>query len=326
MPHTLVSSLLREGSPLVLGTFRAAKGTHVRRSDVLALSTRERACLRLLLRTKVATTNHLTTLVYHRRQTTQLKLMRLWRAGLVERTALPPIERGGAPLVFRISRLGRRRLGYPPLARAEAGMQLRHDLHVLDAICALIRPHSLAPDGYPIQAWCTPAMSTRFIEDVKPDALLALQLTTGSAVLCLEVDEGTEHAPVIRDKLARYAEALEDRPGWHLLFVVGWPERASWMARLVGTMAVELQALQSRAWTVTAERLVGGGVESPIRPLGWREEEHPLAGLCVHARSRASDAPVGSADWLRILGSGASEDLRSILCSDRTSPWRRAVT
>ena len=297
----------------MLGSFRAFHGTHVRRFDPLALSTRERAALRLLVRAKVATTNHLTTLVYHRRQTTQRKLMRLWHAGLVERTALPPVERGGAPLVFRISRLGRRRLHYPPLARAEAGMQLRHDLHVLDAICALLRPHPLAPDGYPISAWCTPAMSTRFIELVKPDALLAVQLTTGSAVVCLEVDEGTEHAPVIRDKLERYAEALEDRPGWHLVFVVGWPERASWMARLIGGMEEEREMLEGRAWTVTIEAIAAQGLDAPIRPLGGREADRSLASLCLDPADRRSEAPVGSEAWLRILGSGAGEDLATLL-------------
>ncbi len=298
----------------MLGSFRAYHGTHVRRFDLLALSTRERAALRLLVRAKVATTTHLTTLVYRRRQTTQL--MRLWHAGLVERTALPPVERGGAPLVFRISRLGRRRLGYPPLKRAEAGMQLRHDLHVLDAVCSLLRPHPLAPDGHPISAWCIPAMSTRFIgEELRPDALLALQLTTGSAVLCLEVDEGTEHAPVIRDKLARYADALEDRPDWHLLFVVGWPERADWMARLLGGMQEEREMLQGRAWSVTMEALAGDGLAAPIRPLGRGAEDVMLASLCVDPRDRRSPAPVGSDTWLRILGSGAGEDLRVFLSS-----------
>lgn len=309
---TLDTSVFREGSPLVLGSFRAYHGPHARRFDLLALSTRERACLRILLRAKVATTNHLTTLVYHRRQTTQLKLVRLYRTGLVERTALPPVERGGAPLVFRISRLGRRRLGYPRLTRAEAGMQLRHDLHVLDAVCSLLCPHPLAPDGYPIAAWCTPAMSTRFIDDVKPDALLALQLSTGSAVVCLEVDEGTEHAPMIRDKLERYADALEDRPGWHLVFVVGWPERAAWMARLLGGIVDERDALHAQAWAVTMEALAADGLEAPIRSLAWRDAERPLASLCVDPEDRRSDAPVGSEAWLRMIGSGAGEDLGAL--------------
>jgi protein involved in plasmid replication-relaxation len=97
--------------------------------------------------------------------------------------------------------------------------------------------------------WCTPAMSSRFIDGVKPDALLALQLSTGSAVLCLEVDDGTEHAPIIRDKLERYAEALRDRPAWHLVLVVGWPEsecrcrnHESRMSRAATTLSVRCVA------------------------------------------------------------------------------------
>jgi len=217
----------------MLGSFRsAAQPVSRRRLGVVDLPIRDRAALRILLRAKVAATGHLTRLVYHRRQTTQLRLMRLWQAGFIERTSLPPLTRGGAPLVFRLSRRGRARLGYAPLRRAEAGMQLRHDLHVLDAVCALARPDPRAPGGYPLSAWCTPAMSARFIDDVVPDGLLAVQLESGSAVLALEVDEGTEHAPVLRAKLARYAEALDGRDGWHLLFVVGEPERGRWLRDL----------------------------------------------------------------------------------------------
>lgn len=52
----------------MLGSFRMARQSTRRRVSVLDLPTRDRACLRILLRAKVATTAHLTTLVYHRRQ------------------------------------------------------------------------------------------------------------------------------------------------------------------------------------------------------------------------------------------------------------------
>ncbi|HEX2766706.1 MAG TPA: hypothetical protein VHR55_08755 [Candidatus Limnocylindria bacterium] len=67
----------------MLGSFRMAHPSTRRRLGVLDLPTRDRACLRILLRAKVATSNHLTTLIYHRPQTTQMRLMRLWRAGFV---------------------------------------------------------------------------------------------------------------------------------------------------------------------------------------------------------------------------------------------------
>jgi predicted transcriptional regulator len=129
----------------VLGSFRMARQFTRRRLTVLDLPYRDRAALRILLRAKVATTQHLTELVYHRRQTAQLRLMRLWQAGFIERAVLPPLTRGGAPLVFRLSRRGRARLGYRPLRRTEAGTQLRHDLHVLDTVSALARPDPRAP-------------------------------------------------------------------------------------------------------------------------------------------------------------------------------------
>lgn len=299
----------------MLGSFRLAHPATRRRLGVLDLPTRDRAGLRLLLRAKVATTNHLTTLVYHRRQTTQLRLMRLWRAGFVERTSLPPLTRGGAPLVFRLSRRGRARLGYRPLTRPEAGMQLRHDLHVLDAVCALARPDPRAPGGHPLLAWATPAMSARFIDGVLPDALLALQVDTGSAVLALEVDEGTEHAPVIRAKLGRYADALEDREGWHLLFVVGEPERARWINRLARTSG-ELGDAAEQAWVTTIDELREHGLAARIVALG-DAPPRPLADLCRRRRGPSpTTPPVGSEQWLRLMGSGAGEDLRSAFGGD----------
>jgi predicted transcriptional regulator len=290
----------------MLGAFRSVRQTTRRRLTALDLPHRDRACLRILLRAKVAATQHLTELVYHRRQTTQLRLMRLWQAGFIERAVLPPLTRGGAPLVFRLSRRGRARLGYRPLRRAEAGMQLRHDLHVLDAVCALARPDPRAPDGYPLAAWCTPAMSQRFIDGVLPDALLTLQLKTGSAVLALEVDEGTEHAPVIRAKLARYAAALEDREGWHLIFVAGETERARWLADLARRQGLDV--LIERAWVTTIEHLRRDPLEAPViarTPPGARQT---IGSLCRSLRQRQTAAPVGSDRWLQMMGSGAGED------------------
>ena len=297
------------GTPLMLGSFRMAHPSTRRRLGVLDLPTRDRACLRLLLRAKVATTAHLTTLVYHRRQTTQLRLMRLWRAGFIERTTLPPLTRGGAPLVFRLSRRGRARLGYRPLTRPEAGMQLRHDLHVLDALCALARPDARAPNVHPLRAWATPAMSRRFIDGVIPDALLAIQLDTGSAVLAVEVDEGTEHAPIIRAKLARYADALEGREGWHLLFVVGEPERARWLRGLASRDGA-LTVLDGRAWAVTIDSLRRDGLRARCLSLAVGAPANVMA-ICNSNRDRSTAHPVGGEAWLRLMGSGAGEDFRA---------------
>lgn len=297
----------------MLGSFRLATHSTRRRLGVLDLPTRDRACLRILLRAKVATTSHLTTLVYHRRQTTQLRLMRLWQAGFIERTALPPLTRGGAPLVFRLSRRGRARLGYRPLKRAEAGMQLRHDLHVLDAVCALARPDARDPHRYPLAAWCTPAMSGRFIEGVIPDALLAIQLDSGATVLALEVDEGTEHAPVIRAKLARYAKALGDRDGWHVVFVVGERQRAGWIRRL-GRAGDGLVHTAGQTWVTTIDELRERGTRARIASVTGSSSRRP-ADLAFQARRQPAMSPVASEPWLRLMGSGAGEDLRDLFGS-----------
>jgi len=187
-------------------------------------------------------------------------------------------------------------------------MQLRHDLHVLDAVCALARPDPRAPGGYPLSAWCTPAMSARFIDEVVPDALLALQLDSGSAVLALEVDEGTEHAPVIRDKLARYAQALDGWGGWHLLFVVGEPERARWLRDLTRRTS-GLTALEGRTWVTTIEALRRGALGAQIASLSGGAPAE-VVGICMSDVERRTAHPVGGDAWLRLMGSGAGEDFR----------------
>jgi|AntDryMetagUQ889_1029465.scaffolds.fasta_scaffold14877_1 hypothetical protein len=192
-------------------------------------------------------------------------------------------------------------------------MQLRHDLHVLDAVCALARPDAGERHRYPLAAWCTPAMSGRFIEGVIPDALLALRLETGVAVLALEVDEGTEHAPVIRAKLACYAKALDGRDGWHVLFIVGEPQRAGWIRRL-GRAGDELGDVAGQAWVTSIDELRERGTRARIAPLRGAAPRR-LGDLMWHAGRRHGLSPVASEAWLRLMGSGAGEDLREVFGS-----------
>ena len=97
----------------MIGAFAAAPAPPSRAIvDPGLLTYRDRAALRILYRADVATTTQLTTLVYHRRQSAQERLARLYRAGYLERAILPPVTRGGAPFAFRISPRGRRRLHY----------------------------------------------------------------------------------------------------------------------------------------------------------------------------------------------------------------------
>jgi len=153
-------------------------------------------------------------------------------------------------------------------------------------------------------------MSARFIDGVIPDALLALQLESGSAVLALEVDEGTEHAPVIKAKLARYAEALDSREGWHVMFVVGEPQRAGWIRRLAHT-GDELRHAAGQAWVTSIDELRERGIRARITSLRGSASQ-PLGDVSCQAVRPHAMSPVASEEWLRLMGSGAGEDLRAV--------------
>src|SRR6266542_1522191 len=109
--------------------------------DVGLLSVRDRACLRLLYRTGVATADQLATLIFPSRRTALRRLRRLWQLGLLERAPLAP-ERGGIPVAYRITRRGSKRLGYHDTRTGEVS-RVRHTLHIVDAVRALVRS---APD------------------------------------------------------------------------------------------------------------------------------------------------------------------------------------
>lgn len=302
-----------QGTPLILGTFRSVSPNERQRlGEVSLLPLRDRACLRILYRYDVATTAQLTDLVYRRRQKAQLHLQRLYRYHLLDRTTLPPLDRGGAPLVFRLSRHARRRLGYVALTRGEAGTQLRHSLNVVEAVLSMARPHPTIGDAHPVQAWLSPDMSFGILDRTQPDALLAVQLATGSGVLALEIDEATEHASVIVGKLVNYSWALAKRPGWHLLFVVPHQTRLHWLRRRLVSAKGRSPGLDGKAWAVTLEgiRAEGlGAAVSPLEPAAAR----PLADILAAARLRHLATPIGTDAWLRLLAYGGVEDFDAVL-------------
>ena len=194
--------------------------------DVGLLSVRDRACLRLLYRAGVATADQLATLIFPSRRTALRRLRRLWQLGLLERAPLAP-ERGGIPVVYRLSRRGSKRLGYVD-TRTGGVSRVRHTLDIVDAVCALVRS---APGS--VQLWLTEPMTDGVLPaDVRPDSVVVVQLGGGSAVLCLEIDEATEHSPTIRARLGAYERALAGRDGWHLVWVVPTEERLGWLRRV----------------------------------------------------------------------------------------------
>jgi hypothetical protein len=146
--------------------------------------------------------------------------------------------------------------------------------------------------------------------DVHPDAIVALDLAGGSAVVCLEVDEATQHGPVIVGKLEAYEQALIGRAGWHLLFVAPNDDRVDWIRTLARGRPG--QTLAGRGWAVTLEALRAGGPNAPLRSLGPGRDEPPLGTLATDRGRRRSSAPVGSAAWVELLGYGGAEDTAAL--------------
>ncbi len=275
------------------------------------LGYRDRACLRLLYRTDVATTAQLTTLVYCRRQIAQKHLSAMYRLGLLDRAVLPPTTRGGAPIAFRVSARGRRRLRYDPLTRSRAGTQLRHSLNVVETVCAFVKAGRPLAEPL-VQAWLPEYNAAGLLPHVYPDSVVALQRTTGSAVLCLEIDEATEHGPDIRDKLARYSQALHDRPGWQVVFVAPSCERVEFLAR-VAKRGLGDPVLAGRAWAVVLRDLGQRALQAVAVPLFPAGHRTTVDELLSDPSPRLCPTPVGSDAWLRVLGSGGTEEIDEAL-------------
>jgi hypothetical protein len=281
--------------------FQSAARPHP--SDLRLLQIRDRALLRLVNRGKGATTSQLARLSRTHRRKIQQRTRLLWLAGYLERTALPIPYRGGSPLAYRLSPAARHRLGYRD--RRTAGIaELQHRLDTVETVAALS-----GPDGdveYPVQAWLAEPMARgRLGSRVHPDSIVVIQLAGGSAVLCLETDEATQHWPVIRGKLGGYREALNQRSGWHLLFVVPSAARRSWLLRQARESA---PTGSPRGWVCELALLTDHALDAPVWALGAAEAPVPLRSLIVDRRPRRCSTPVGGPAWLDLLGSGGGED------------------
>jgi hypothetical protein len=294
----------------VIGSFRSApRSDRQLLLDPGLLGIRDRAALRILNRADVATTAQLVSLVYHRRQTAQEHLSWLYRTGWLERAVLPPESRGGAPLAFRLSPHARRRLGWEPLTRSRGGTQLRHSLNVVETVCALLWSSG---DHNPVQAWLTESMAAEESWSVYPDSVVALQLSSGSGVLCLEIDQSTEHAPQIRDKLSRYEAFLRSQSAWQLLFVVGSLERATFLAR-VARYGHGYPGLAGLAWAVVLDDLKAVGTGAPVVSFTAHAGRNTLSTILRDPRSRTCPTPVGSDAWVELMASGGVEELDEAL-------------
>jgi hypothetical protein len=277
--------------------------------DLDALPIRDRAALRLLTRADAATASQLARLIYRRERTAQERLLRLMRAGALERMIDPRSGRGTAAYAYRPSPATRTRLGIrEPRA---SNLYLRHTLDIVETVCAMAIPHD--PDRpLPVQAWLTERMSADLPgPGIRPDSVVALQVGANSGVLCLEMDEGTQHAPVIRARLTAYGRYLPGRGGWHLLFVVQSEHRVAWLRRLAawhgpGTLA-------GRAWAVRLADLRLAGLDALVGPLVGPEAPLPLRAVVGDPKLRMSATPVGSLAWGELMGSGGGDDLSRAL-------------
>jgi hypothetical protein len=278
----------------------SADRTPMANLDAGLLSMRDRACLRLLYRAGVVTADQLTALIYPSRRTALRRLRRLWQMGLLERAPIAP-DHGGIPVVYRLSRRGSKRLGYVD-TRTGGVSRVRHTLDIVDTVCSLVRS---APGS--VQLWLTEPMTGGVLPpEVRPDSIVAVQLGGWSAVLCLEVDEATEHSPMIRARLAAYERVLEGREGWQLLWVVPTDERLGWLRRVARWD--HRPGLTSHSWGLVLDDLRTAGLAAPSRPVGWAGEAVALAAVIRDTRPRRCSTPVGAPAWIRVLGGGGAEE------------------
>jgi Replication-relaxation len=177
---------------------------------------------------------------------------------------------------------------------------LRHTIDTVSAVCALNR--TIDREHPPVQLWLTDSMSANVLgQFVRPDSITVVTTEAESAVLALEIDEGTEHRRTIRAKLAAYRRPLAISPNWHLLVVVPGPIRAAWMVRVAGSLD-----LGSRSWVVTLGDLARDALDCVIEPLDSRLPPRSIRSLLQPPR-RLLPAPVGSCAWLELLAAGGGE-------------------
>ena len=287
--------------------FHAACATLQR--DPAHLRLRDRAVLRILNRAGAATAAQLTVLAYHNRRLAQAHLRRMWADGLLERASLPPVgPRGGAPFAYRLSSACLQRLGYRRSPWRGPGY-LGHTLDGVEAVCALVEASDQRASPA-IQLWLPESIASDVLPDgIVPDALVVLATGAGSGVVCIEIDEATQHVAPIRGKLRAYRRALEERAGWHVLFVVPSSARRAWLRRVAAALDLGSAGL----WTATADELRWAGLDAPVVSLAVHSTSTTLVEALVDPRPRWSATPVATRAWLELLGSGGGEDLGGVL-------------
>lgn len=298
------TTLPARDEPLSRGTdslnhhFRTA--TPVLTLDPSALPIRDRAVLRILHRAEAATAAQLTILAYGHRRIANRRLLRMWQAGLLERTALArTVPYGSGPYAYRLSEAARRRLGATHLHR-RGSAYLRHTLDTVEVVTRLV---AASPAGRPIvEGWLPESLARDLLPgDIRPDSLLILRGQAGAGGVWLEVDEGTQHQAVIRGKLTAYRKGISDA-SWLVLFVVMTTTRLDWLRR---TAAMDRDPMKW-AWATTLDDLAHG-LDSTL--IGISDGRTSTLGEVLVQPRLPDAAPVGSARWGEMLGTGAGERL-----------------
>ena len=287
-------------------SFRSACATL--RRDPGHLPTRDRAVIRILNRSQAATAAQLAVLAYHDRHAAQVALRRLWDLGYLERLLLPPAQApGGAPYAYRLSSACLQRLGYARRPWRGPGY-LAHTLDAVEAVRALVAASD--PETDPLVTLWLPEsiVDDGLLAGPAPDTIVVVNTRSGSGVLCLEIDEATQHVAPIRAKLHAYRRALADRPHWHLVFVVPTTARRTWMRRI----AEAGDTGNASAWVTTMDDLRRRGIDARLVPIVGSLTS-TLRQVARDPQPRWSATPVGSHAWLELLGSGGGEEASEVL-------------
>ena len=131
------SGLAQKGRSYMSAAFRKVESGRAIDIDIDRVCILDRACLRLLVRCGVGTCIQLARLVYGQLHETQRRLLRLYRAGLLERTTVAhtPLRKG--EYAYRVSETGHQRL-VTRLTPAPPSY-VRHMLDAVDAVISLNR-------------------------------------------------------------------------------------------------------------------------------------------------------------------------------------------
>jgi len=272
--------------------------THI---DISLLQISDRACLRLLERSRICTATQLANLIYPSIRTALRRTRKLWLNRLITRESLPA-ERGGIPVAYRLSESGRRRL-HLSAYRSPGLVTIRHALDGVELVASLV-----SHDPGLVQLWRSESLIPELGDGVKPDQLVVIDTGDVSAWILVEVDESTERPPVIRERLIAYAKLFEEhRVGWHLLWVVNSPERLARLRQIAGPM--KLAALADRCWGVPVGEVSDVGASAQVLAVGTSLPPRPLRVIATDPKARRTEYPVGSPAWMRLLANGGIEDI-----------------